>query len=76
MYSDNPQVIADYAEFAKVPPALAKRIRAEFFPKPLLQMTEIKGLDDLLKDAVDLKYAPKALTPEQFKELIQTGIAK
>lgn len=42
MYSSNPQVIADYAEFAKITPALAKRVRDEFFPKSLLQMTEIK----------------------------------
>ncbi len=76
MYSDNPKVIADYAEFAKITPALAKRVRDEFFPKSLLQMTEIKGLDEMLKDAVELKYAPKELTKEQVKELIQTDIAK
>lgn len=76
MYSDNPQVIKDYAEFAKITPELAKRVRDEFFKKSILQMTEIKGLNDMLKDAVELKYAPKALTPEQAKELIQTEIAK
>jgi hypothetical protein len=27
MYSDNPQVIEDYAEFARVPEAMAKRVR-------------------------------------------------
>jgi NitT/TauT family transport system substrate-binding protein len=76
MYSDDPKVISDYAEFAKITPALAKRVRDEFFKKAILQVTEIKGLDDLLKDAVDLKYAPKQLTPAQVKELIQTDIAK
>jgi NitT/TauT family transport system substrate-binding protein len=76
MYSDNPQVIADYAEFAKITPALAKRVRDEFFPKSLLQMTEIKGIDQLLVDAVELKYAPKPLTKEQVADLIQTDIAK
>ena len=43
MYSDNPQVMTDYADFAGVAPALAKRVRDEFFPKSLMQMTEIKG---------------------------------
>jgi len=76
MYSDNPQVLKDYAEFARITPELAKRTRDEFFPKKLLQMTEIKGLDDMLKDAVTLKYAPQALTEAQVKELIQTDIAK
>jgi NitT/TauT family transport system substrate-binding protein len=76
MYSDNPQVLKDYAEFAGVTPEMAKRVRDEFFPKSLLQMTEIKGLDQLLQDAVELKYAPKPLTKEQVKELIQTDMAK
>jgi NitT/TauT family transport system substrate-binding protein len=76
MYSDNPQVITDYAEFAKITPALAKRVRDEFFPKSLMQMSEIKGLDALLVDAVELKYAPKPLTKEQVAELIQIDIAK
>ena len=76
MYSDNPQVLKDYSEFARITPALAKRVRDEFFPKSLLQMTEIKGLDQMLKDSVELKYAPKPLTKEQVAELIQTDIAK
>lgn len=76
MYSDNPQVLKDYAEFARITPDLAKRTRDEFFPKSLMQMTEIKGLDEMLKDAVTLKYAPQALTEAQVKELIQTDIAK
>jgi NitT/TauT family transport system substrate-binding protein len=76
MYSDDPKVISDYAEFAKITPALAKRVRDEFFKKAILQVTEIKGLHDLLQDAVALKYAPKPLTKEQVAELIQTDIAK
>jgi NitT/TauT family transport system substrate-binding protein len=76
MYSEDPKVISDYAEFAKITPALAKRVRDEFFPKAILQVNEIKGLDDLLKDADELKYPPKQLTPEQVKQLIQKDIAK
>ena len=76
MYSDNPQVMKDYAEFAGITPELAKRVRDEFFPRAILQMTEIKGLDQLLQDAVDLKYTDKPLTKEQVADLIQTEIAK
>jgi NitT/TauT family transport system substrate-binding protein len=76
MYSDNPQVMTDYAEFAKITPALAKRVRDDYFPKSLMQMTEIKGLDDLLNDAVALKYVAKPLSKEQVAELVQTDIAK
>jgi NitT/TauT family transport system substrate-binding protein len=76
MYSDNPQVLKDYAEFAGITPAMAKRVRDEFFPRSILQMTEIKGLDQLLQDAVQLKYTDKPLTKEQISDLIQTDIAK
>jgi len=76
MYSDNPQVMKDYAEFAGITPELAKRVRDEFFPRAILQMTEIKGLDQLLQDAVELKYTDRLLTKEQVAELIQTEIAK
>ena len=33
MYSDNPQVLKDYAAFVQVPEATAKRVRDEFFPE-------------------------------------------
>jgi len=65
-----------YAEFAKITPAMAQRVRDEFFPKSLLQMSGIKGLDQLLIDAVELKYATKSLTRGQFADLIRTSIAK
>ena len=45
MYSSNPQVIKDYAEFAKVPEPMAKRVRDEFFPKSLVNPDQIHGLD-------------------------------
>ena len=71
MYSDNPQVLADYAEFARTTPELAKRVREEFFPRSILQRSQIDGLDQLLKDAVELKYAPKELSKQEVAELIQ-----
>ena len=43
MYSDNPQVIKDYAEFVGVPEPMAKRVRDEFFPKNLVNPDEIPG---------------------------------
>ncbi len=46
-------------------------MRDEFFPRSILQMSQIDGLDQLLKDAVELKYAPKELTKQEVAELIQ-----
>jgi NitT/TauT family transport system substrate-binding protein len=71
MYSDNPQVIKDYAEFVGVSEAVARRVRDEFFPKSLLDPDEIKGLDVIVPEAVSLKYTTAPLTKEQLTELIQ-----
>jgi ABC-type nitrate/sulfonate/bicarbonate transport system substrate-binding protein len=71
MYSDNPQVIADYAEFTKTPLAVAKQVRDEFFPKSLIDPDKIIGLDTLVPEAVNLKFIPAPLSKEQLAELIQ-----
>ena len=71
MYSANPQVIRDYAEFVKVSEPMAKRVRDEFFPKTLVDPDKITGLESLLAEAVTLKFIPAALTKEQLAELIQ-----
>jgi NitT/TauT family transport system substrate-binding protein len=71
MYSSNPQVITDYAEFAKVPEPMAKRVRDEFFPMSLVNPDKIHGLDSLIPEAVNLKFIPGPLSKEQITELIQ-----
>jgi NitT/TauT family transport system substrate-binding protein len=71
MYSDNPQVLKDYAAFVQVPEAMARRVRDEFFPKALVDPDEIKGIDSLLKEAVNLKFISAPLTPQQLADLIQ-----
>jgi NitT/TauT family transport system substrate-binding protein len=71
MYSANPQVIKDYAEFTGVPEAMARRVRDEFFPKNLVNPDEIAGLDSLVKEAVNLKFIDRPLTAQQLAELIQ-----
>jgi NitT/TauT family transport system substrate-binding protein len=71
MYSDNPQVLKDYAEFVKVPEPMARRVRDEFFPKGLVNPDEIKGLDILVKEAVNLKFISEPLTQKQLAELIR-----
>src|SRR5215468_7836064 len=53
-YSD-PHSIDNYAEIAKVPRALAQQTRDDFFPKEALQLSEVKGLDVTLKQALEFK---------------------
>jgi NitT/TauT family transport system substrate-binding protein len=71
MYSDNPQVMKDYAAFAGVSEAMAKRVRDEFFPKSLVMPDEIKGLDSLMDDAVALKFISAPLSKQQTADLVQ-----
>ncbi len=71
MYSDNPQVLKDYAAFAGVTEAMAKRVRDEFFPKSLVEPDEIKGLDSLMEDAVALKFVSAPLSKQQIADLVQ-----
>jgi NitT/TauT family transport system substrate-binding protein len=76
MYSSNPQVLADYSEFARIAPAMAKRVRDDFFPKSLIDPDAIHGLETLLPEAVNLKFIPAPLTKEQIAELIQISPRK
>ena len=71
MYSDNPQVLKDYAAFVQVPEAMAKRVRDEFFPKSLVDPDAIKDVDGVMQEAVHLKFINAPLTQKQLDELIQ-----
>jgi NitT/TauT family transport system substrate-binding protein len=71
MYSDNPQVLKDYAAFVQVSEAMAKRVRDDYFPKSLVDPDTIKGLDAVMNEAVTLKFIPAPLTQQQLAELIQ-----
>jgi NitT/TauT family transport system substrate-binding protein len=71
MYSDDPQVMKDYGDFAGVSEAMAKRVRDDFFPKSLVNPDEIHGLDGLMAEAVTLKFISGPLTKEQVGELVQ-----
>jgi NitT/TauT family transport system substrate-binding protein len=65
-YSD-PGAIDNYAEIARVPRALAQQTRDQFFPKEALQLSEVKGLDVTLKQALEFKYitAPMSVADAQ-----------
>jgi NitT/TauT family transport system substrate-binding protein len=71
MYSDNPQVMKDYAAFAGVSEAVARHVRDDFFPRTLVEPDEIHGMDSLLAEAVTLKFISAPLTKEQVTELVK-----
>lgn len=60
-----------YADFAGVSVDVARRIRAEFDPKEMVDPDRIAGLDDLMQEAIRFKYISEPLSAGQLKELIQ-----
>ena len=68
---DNPEGVKLYAQYAKVPEALAVRIRDEFMPKPVMAPDVISGLDAIMADAIAFKVLAAPLTPAQLTDLIQ-----
>jgi NitT/TauT family transport system substrate-binding protein len=56
----NDAAIDAYAALAKVPHELALRTRNEFYPKESLQLTEVKGLDLTLAQALEHRYLSAA----------------
>ena len=70
MYSD-PAALDMYAAITKVPVAVARDLRDRFYPKAMLQTGEVSGLDSIMRDAVEFKYARDVLTKEQVSTLLQ-----
>jgi NitT/TauT family transport system substrate-binding protein len=54
-----------------VPVDLAKRIRDEFMPKPVLSPDKVSGVDQIMRDAVAFKVLAAPLTKEQVEELVR-----
>lgn len=70
MYAD-PAALDAYGAWAGVSPALAKRVREEFYPKSNMNPDRVSGLEALTADAVTYKYLQAPLRPEQVATLIQ-----
>jgi NitT/TauT family transport system substrate-binding protein len=73
MYAD-PKALEMYAEYRKTSVAYAKRLRDEFFAKSALDPDTVKGLDQLMAEAVTFKYLPAPLTPAELAELVQVPL--
>jgi NitT/TauT family transport system substrate-binding protein len=70
MYSD-PKATEAFGKYASIPPATAQTVRDQFYPKTMLQIDEVKGMPELMQDAIAFKYIPAALTQAQLDELLQ-----
>jgi len=67
-YTD-PKAIDYFAEFAKVPHAIAKQAVDEFYPREATQIGEIRGLDMTLRDALQYKFITSPMTAKDIAPL-------
>jgi NitT/TauT family transport system substrate-binding protein len=71
---DDPAGLKTLAEVAKISEPVAVRVRAEFLPRQATDPDRIAGMQEIMPDAVKLKYIPAPLTESQIKELIQVPL--
>ncbi len=71
MYTDD-RAITAFAQYAGISPAMARRVRDEFYPRTMLQLDRVMGLPELIDDAIAFKYVAQPLTAAQIAELLQT----
>jgi NitT/TauT family transport system substrate-binding protein len=69
MYS-SPEALKIYGEYSNLPDSIVQRV-VKLVPKDSVQTDEVKGLNDIMADAVTQKFLAAPLTPDQIKELVQ-----
>jgi NitT/TauT family transport system substrate-binding protein len=69
MYSD-PAALKVYGEYSGLPENIVKRVR-ELIPKEAMAIDEVKGVDQIMADAVAGKFIPAPLNSDQIKDLVQ-----
>ena len=69
MYSD-PDALKLYSEYSQLPATVVQRVR-EFIPNDTIAPERVVGLDQIVADAVKLKFIADPLTPAQIKEFVQ-----
>ncbi len=70
MYSDDPAVLRNYAEYSGFPESVVKRVR-EFIPKDTMAPDRVVGLDHVIEDATNQRFILQPLTPEQVEEFVK-----
>ena len=69
MYSD-PAALRIFSEFTNLPERVVNKVR-ELVPKETLAPDQIVGVDQIIAEAVSMKFLSAPLTLEQVRELIQ-----
>ncbi len=70
MYSD-PKALEVYSAYSGVPAKIAKIGMTEYSTRTMLDPYRVSGLDQVMVDAVKMKFLKSALSKEQLTELFQ-----
>jgi NitT/TauT family transport system substrate-binding protein len=65
----NPEAIEIFAKNMNVSTAIAKKAVDEYYPKSAMQISEVRGVDALLADALAFKYIPAPKTAKDIDGL-------
>jgi len=68
MYSD-PAALTMYSAWVKIPEAITRRMRDDFYPKDELLPDRLSGIDAITAEAIALKYIKEPLSHAQLKQL-------
>src|SRR5712691_5489327 len=74
LYSD-PAAIRIFSDYSGLPEKVAQRV-PQLFPRDTLVPDRVVGIDQIMAEAVQTKFIPAPLTPQQIAELIQIPEAK
>ena len=69
MYSD-PAALKHFSDYSGLPERVVRRVR-ELIPKETMSPDRLVGIDQIISEAVSMKFLAGPLTPEQVKELVQ-----
>ena len=65
------EALVKWAAFHKIPVEQAREARKMAYPKSMMQMTKIGGLDTTIQEAIDSKRLDKPMTDAQKAELVK-----
>jgi NitT/TauT family transport system substrate-binding protein len=69
MYAD-PAALAIYRDYSGLPDPIVRRVR-DLIPKEAMNPDRVAGMDQIVAEAVALKFIPAPLSGEQLKEFVQ-----
>jgi ABC-type nitrate/sulfonate/bicarbonate transport system substrate-binding protein len=69
MYAD-PAALKHFSDYSKLPENVVVKVRA-LLPKETMAPDQLVGVDQIISEAVALKFLAAPLTAEQIKELVQ-----